>query len=207
MHRPSAAETSRLLLPPRLLSLAAPKHPSPAARPTEESFPPPPPQSPPPLTLACWQPRPGPGQREQEKQRAEPHQPLGPQNSQRGWQSHGADCRCQRQPKGLEGDSKSSAAKAKEPLCACKSGLEQPELRRSSAKGGGAKFTDRGTNYNRNYPRPLRSPPPPRATRHQRAPRPSPGCTTSSCQLSFPETGAQDPRRKHICWKYTGPRR
>lgn len=103
------------------------------------------------------------------------------------------------QPKGPEGNGKSSAAKAKEPPFVRKSALEQPESGKSGADGGSTAATDRYNSYNRPRPKAAATPatttgtPPPEGAPPQPGVHNLPVPTLFGTVKQAPKTGSGSP--------------
>lgn len=103
------------------------------------------------------------------------------------------------QPKGPEGNGKSSAAKAKEPPFVRKSALEQPESGKPGADGGTATATDRYNSYNRPRPKASAAPtatpgaPPPEGAPPQPGVHNLPVPTLFGTVKQTPKTGSGSP--------------
>lgn len=103
------------------------------------------------------------------------------------------------QPKGPEGNGKSSATKAKEPPFVRKSALEQPDSGKSSADGGTATATDRYNSYNRPRPKAAAAPAPATGTPPPEGAPPQPGVHNLPVPTLFgtvkqaPKTGSGSP--------------
>lgn len=103
------------------------------------------------------------------------------------------------QPKGPEGNGKSSAAKAKEPPFVRKSALEQPESGKSGADGGSTTATDRYNSYNRPRPKAAATPatstgtPPPEGAPPQPGVHNLPVPTLFGTVKQAPKTGSGSP--------------
>lgn len=103
------------------------------------------------------------------------------------------------QPKGPEGNGKSSATKAKEPPFVRKSALEQPESGKPAADGATAAATDRYNSYNRPRPKAAAAPatapgaPPPEGAPPQPGVHNLPVPTLFGTVKQTPKTGSGSP--------------